>query len=321
MRPSIFGRTIVYTAVAVAAASLVFLFAAFYASDAILLNANSSELLKAALFASALLGDKQPNQEMAEKLSTIAGYRVTLVDRSGKVLAETSTDAAAMGSHEDRPEIQDAFLFGQGAAARISTTTGERTLYAAARAGKMSESYVVRLALPLPGFATRLGNSFLLFALFLGIVAALSIGVGYALKRHIAAPLSRLANKAESYLEKYPEASSCSWALPAELALVDQALDRLFLSVQEKKQESLALGAKFSSILEAAGEGVIAVDQSLTIVEANSASARLFSRTVNDLLGKPFAQATSNREAEKIFLLCLETKAEVSKTIDRKSVV
>jgi two-component system phosphate regulon sensor histidine kinase PhoR len=75
------------------------------------------------------------------------------------------------------------------------------------------------------------------------------------------------------------------------------------------------LGAKFSSIIEAAGAGVIAVDQMLTVVEANSASARLFSRTVKDLLGKPIAQATSNKETEKIFLRCLESNAEVSKTI------
>jgi two-component system phosphate regulon sensor histidine kinase PhoR len=315
MRPSIFGRTIVYTAVAVAAASLVFLFAALYASDAILLNANSVELSKTAALASAFLGEAQPSQELADKIHEITGYRVTLVDRGGKVLAETSSLATAIGDHGDRPEIRGAFLAGRSTASRTSATTGERTLYAATLVGGTAGSYVIRLALPLPRFASRLGDSSLFFALFLGIVALLSLGASYALKRYIASPLSQLAKKAESYLEKFPEKSSDSWTLPAELALVDQALDTLVRSVQEKKQESEALSAKFSSIIEAAGEGVIAVDQTLTIVEANSASARLFSRTVKDLLGKPIAQATSSREAEKIFLRCMEDNAEVSKTI------
>lgn len=315
MKPSIFRRSLAYIAGALAAASLALLLTALYVSDRIILEANSAELSKTALLAAAFLGEAPPSQEHARMIASATGYRVTLVDKDGRVLADSSAAPFAMGNHSGRPEIREAFLSGKGSAVRNSETTGKRTLYAAVTSGPRTEPFVLRLALPLPGLGTRIGESALLAILFLAVLAVLSLAASLALKRHIALPLAQLARKAEAYLGGTDRLDPALAAVPAEMAVVDQALDKLVQSVKERTQESMTLGARLASILEAAGEGIVAADQDLRIVEANSAAARLFSRSIRDLIGKPLAQATSSREAEKVFLQCLESREEVSKTI------
>lgn len=315
MKPSIFRRSLAYIAGALAAASLALLLSALYVSDRIILEANSAELSKTALLAAAFLGEAPPSQDHARMIASATGYRVTLVEKGGRVLADSSTAPFAMESHGGRPEIREAFLTGNGAAARISETTGKRTLYAAVAAGPKADPYALRLALPLPGLGARIGESALLAISFLAVLSVLSLAASLALKRHIALPLAQLARKAEAYLGGTDKLDQALAAVPAEMAVVDQALDKLVQSVKERTQESRALGARLASILEAAGEGIVAADEDLRIVEANTAAAKLFSRSINDLIGKPLGQATSSRESEKIFLQCMESRAEISKTI------
>jgi len=56
---------------------------------------------------------------------------VTILDGEGKVIAETDPEAAALGSHLERPEIQEARIRGRGSATRYSRTMKEEMIYVA----------------------------------------------------------------------------------------------------------------------------------------------------------------------------------------------
>lgn len=57
--------------------------------------------------------------------------RVTLIDPTGKVVADSEADVNAMDNHLNRPEIQRARTDGRGKASRFSTTLKESMLYVA----------------------------------------------------------------------------------------------------------------------------------------------------------------------------------------------
>ena len=65
------------------------------------------------------------------EIADIARARVTIIDGEGKVIAETDPEAAALGSHLERPEIQEARVRGRGSATRYSRTMKEEMIYVA----------------------------------------------------------------------------------------------------------------------------------------------------------------------------------------------
>jgi two-component system phosphate regulon sensor histidine kinase PhoR len=86
------------------------------------------------LMAHAGLVDLYPLKEIlsrVEEIARIARARVTVIDREGKVIAETDKEAAILGSHLERPEIQEARVRGKGSATRYSRTLKEEMIYVA----------------------------------------------------------------------------------------------------------------------------------------------------------------------------------------------
>lgn len=87
---------------------------------------------------------------LADRLGRAMGMRVTVVDARGRVVGDSSLDAAALAalpSHADRPEVRTAREQGSGVARRLSATLGQDLLYVAVRF--RSDGAVVRVAQPL----------------------------------------------------------------------------------------------------------------------------------------------------------------------------
>jgi len=67
----------------------------------------------------------------AQELGLAAGARVTLIDRTGRVLADSEADASQMENHSARPEVASALRGTPGSASRKSATTRTDFLYVA----------------------------------------------------------------------------------------------------------------------------------------------------------------------------------------------
>src|SRR5208283_4140835 len=70
--------------------------------------------------------------EITVQAARAAGARITVMDSTGKVLADSEVDLAKVDNHADRPEIISA-LHGQvGSSTRVSHSLGTELLYVAA---------------------------------------------------------------------------------------------------------------------------------------------------------------------------------------------
>jgi two-component system phosphate regulon sensor histidine kinase PhoR len=77
-------------------------------------------------------------------LAAIAHARITLVDKSGKVTADSSADPTVMENHVNRPEIDSALHGKSSSNTRVSRTMSEKYLYLAVPI----QSGALRLAVP-----------------------------------------------------------------------------------------------------------------------------------------------------------------------------
>lgn len=87
----------------------------------------------------------RPLQEVVQEEAKAAGARATVIDQTGKVLADSEADAEAMENHAHRPEFETALRGATGRDQRQSRTVGIPFLYIAAP----TANGAVRLAYPL----------------------------------------------------------------------------------------------------------------------------------------------------------------------------
>lgn len=134
-------------------------------------------------------------------LARMSGDRITLVGAGGMVLFD-SVAGPIPQSHADRPEIRAAWASGEGSARRLSDTTREDTLYAAARlpigTAEREDRTVVRVARPL----TEVRSSTEDLTRFARNVQAAAISVSFLLSLlsaiQFVRPLRRVADAAKA---------------------------------------------------------------------------------------------------------------------------
>ena len=89
--------------------------------------------------------------------------RLTLVDSSGTVLADTNADPGTMENHGNREEILEALASGRGESSRYSATLTEKTIY---RAVLLDNGNVLRVSVSQETvFALIAGIGCLVFAI------------------------------------------------------------------------------------------------------------------------------------------------------------
>ena len=116
-------------------------------------------------------------------------YRITWIDKNGKVLYDNQADASTMENHSDREEIQEAMKSGFGESSRYSNTLSVKQLYAAER---LSDKSVIRVSIDQkPAWIVLLGISPSI--LFVGIFAVLiSMWLASRLSWKIVEPINNL---------------------------------------------------------------------------------------------------------------------------------
>lgn len=93
----------------------------------------------------ALVTGKTSNIDL-HSLARAAGARITRIDHTGRVLADTEAAAERMGNHADRPEMRAALEGRGGSDIRTSATVGMKFLYVGV---PLADRGALRLAVPL----------------------------------------------------------------------------------------------------------------------------------------------------------------------------
>ena len=218
--------------------------------------------------------DKNAAEAWASRLEEHP-YRITLINRSGQVIFDSFADSPAMENHLDRAEFQAAINTGIGTARRRSATLGQDFIYAAMAVYDSNSAFagVIRLSFLAPGLSFYLLDSALPFLLGgFAIVLGAFLGL-YAFSR-------RLSYSAEKEL--------------------DAKLKKKTLELKVKTEQAEAEDRRREVILNSMFDGVIALDNSLTVILANPRLCSLFGvKTEKDALGMSLLSFSRSTELEE----------------------
>lgn len=213
-------------------------------------------------------------EPVIDHLAEGAAFRITLIDRQGKVVADSEVSGQKLSeleNHANRPEVKEALSQGWGESLRYSTSIQREMLYVA----RPFPEGVIRISMPLTYLNKPLQElkSVLFYGLWVGGIVSALISLWVA--RRFSKPLRELTFAAQAmsrknFQVKVPvhgndEISSLAKSFN-ELSKILGGL------VQELSEEKNLLRATLDSMVE----GLIVLDPSGKIVIANPAFKNMF---------------------------------------------
>ena len=266
----------------------------------------------ARLVRESLPADRVQWQGTVRRYSLQTGFRITLIDAQGNVVADSDFPDGplpAIENHASRTEVRAALEGQTGQARRHSATVGRDLMYVAVPGGPGA----VRVAEDLE----RVNGIVHRTQLSVGGAALLALLVGVALAlvaaRSVSRPLIGLAAAARSIAAGTPPRFPRSGvseidALVRSLREMHHQLDDRFEAIRNEKAESAA-------VVEAMSEGVIAADDRGRITTANPSARRLLGYAADAPLPE-LPQIFRSREARELVDTVLAGDADASRTLD-----
>jgi two-component system, OmpR family, phosphate regulon sensor histidine kinase PhoR len=255
-------------------------------------------------------------QSWAGQYGALTGFRITLIDTGGKVLADNQSDPAQMDNHSNRPEFQQALDEGIGSSIRFSRTLGKNELYLAHRVSQPGlPNLVLRLAQPLQevskGFHSTERDLFLI-SLFPFLLA---LGLGYFLTRS----LIRRIGSIEEFSKNIADGNLSARVKEAgtdELGSLARSLNANADKMQRYINELAGEKNRITAILESMQAGVLATDAEGRVSLMNQALARILEVDTQASLGRKALEIVRNAELKEIFDNVLKEKRELTATLE-----
>lgn len=278
-------------------------------------------LRAAALMADELLAERWPEapaedvQTLVRRMGQRTDLRVTLIDLTGRVLADSHEgDLAAveaMENHRDRTEFIEAKRGGAGAATRLSPTLGERFRYIAilveTPAGRPLG--VVRTAHPMSQLAAQIA-ALEKWTWAIGVaVAAAAIALAWWILARLTQPMRSLAAAAEALVAgqsdvRLPVAADANDEIGAMARALAESRKRLAQGERQLQSTSQTQ----ATVLEGMAESVIAVDRSERILFANASAGRALGFDVRLSEGTTLLEAVRSHELREAVQTALRSR-------------
>lgn len=228
-------------------------------------------LRRQALLAARLV-EAAPGGAAGARVAALAeetGARVTLIARSGVVLADSAERPEAMENHAGRPEVARALEGGTGVAYRLSRTLGREMIYVAVPV--RGEAAVVRLSLPL----TRVRAALLhVGAVLFGLVLAVAAGMFWLALRQTATvtrPLEAMTEAARS-LAAGDLSHRVRVAGARELQVLARSINQMADALAERITEASTGRDLLDSVLTGLPSGVLVFDRGGRLMGVNPAA-------------------------------------------------
>ena len=291
MRTRIFAKLFAASLVLIAACMLTMNVLIQRAWEAMLRSEIESSLReKTLLFAQQVAAAPRDSlQQITKQAGTAANERATVIDSSGKVLADSEADPATMENHATRPEFAQALQGQVGTATRSSRTVGVDFLYEAAPI----PGGAVRLAHPLSavrGANRRVRNDVLKSSAVAALVALVLACIATQL---IGRRLARITDFAER-IAAGDLSARIQEESGDEIAHVASALDKTARKLEDGFRAVESSRQTLETLLNSMQEAVIAVAEDGRVLWANQRMERLLPSGIR--MGEPLVQSARDPE-------------------------
>ena len=239
--------------------------------------------------------------QITKQAAKEANERATVIDSSGKVLADSEADPATMENHAGRPEFAQALQGQMGTATRSSATVGVDFLYAAVPI----PGGAVRLAHPLSAVRDanrRVRNDVLKSS---AVAALIALVLAFIATQLIGRRLARITDFAER-IAAGDLSARIQEESGDEIAHVASALDKTARKLEEGFRAVDSSRQTLETLLNSMQEAVIAVSEDGRVLWANQRMERLLPSGIR--MGEPLVQSARDPEILRAVQAAIESR-------------
>jgi two-component system phosphate regulon sensor histidine kinase PhoR len=249
-------------------------------------------------------------------LADISRSRVTLIDASGRVKADSEKDLAQMDTHLNRPEIQEARIKGQGEAIRYSRTLAVDMLYIAlpVTQGSGVTGYI-RFARPLFEVKRSVDQqySYIYKCLLIAIIPSLIIA--FLLAGKLISPIEKVI----SYTHKICIGEASGTLLIEsndDVGQLEKDINRLVQDEQERVRIAHEEKAKLEAAFASMAEGVLVINNQNRIEFLNESLKEMLGKEgITDILDKTPLEAFRNVDLQDALALFRDSGGPIVREI------
>ncbi len=264
-----------------------------------------------------LLDEGKPEMldAFVKKFGSKINTRITIVDREGRVLADTEEDPETMNNHKFRPEIAAALLGRKGRSVRFSNTVGADMLYVGLpieREGQLSE--VLRVSLYVKDIERLYAGIRASIWRIIIILSLLSMAGAFFFSRNLSRPIKKMKSASERiasgdfgtrvFLKNRDELKDLADGMNA----MAERIQHSFNEMSRQKEE-------LNSILASMADALLAIDERGKIRFANEIFREIFQ--VESPEGKFYWEAVRHREFSDFIKDVQQEKKNATKEIEK----
>jgi len=264
------------------------------------------------------VSDVPPSQleDWTRQAAARARARITVVDPSGVVLADSEHDPETVENQAVRPEIREAYQGRVGASVRHSDTLDRDLCYVALPVRYSTKSgFVLRLALPLEELDTAIAavRWRIVRASVLAFVAALLLVYLFS------ANFTRRVRRLQSFAETFVHQRGTGTLLPDaddELGALARSLNQMTAETQDLVERLKLESARREAILSSMVEGVLAVDHAARITFCNESFTRILGLPAGNLERRPLVELVRDPELLEMLHQVISSGAAVKRRLE-----
>lgn len=248
-----------------------------------------------------MLRDRRSLTAAVRPLSRSCGTRVTIIDPSGTVLADSDADPSGMENHADRPEFRRAIAGQVGAARRYSPTLRRTMVYVAVPIPDAHRpEAVIRVSKAAVAIDARPTVVYTEIALAVAATAIIAGLASFLAARGVSIPLRRLRDAADK-LAAGDLTARAPLADTEEFAGLADTLNSMASRLDEQMRSSAQQGREQQAILAGMKEGVVAVGADDRILILNPTAEQLLGVTMDSVRGKTVQEAIRHPGLQRFF--------------------
>jgi two-component system phosphate regulon sensor histidine kinase PhoR len=233
---------------------------------------------------------QEPIPAWVETMAAATGFRFTVIDGAGTVVADSHDEAGGMENHSDRIEVAAALEGEIGRSSRLSESTGFDQLYLAVPA---DDGMVLRLSVAARDLAAETWpyrSAIIVIAVVVGLIGVAAIAW---MARRLSRPIADLTGQTLALVET----DSTHPVVRSGVREIDQlatAISRLDTENRIRVQEAEQASATLEVVLGALPQGTVLFNDDDEVVYANPSAYQLLGAVPDVLSGLvPFSFQTA----------------------------
>ncbi len=250
-------------------------------------------------------------QDFSYQASSGTRVRLTLIQYSGSVLADSHSDPFYMENHFDRPEVQQALRASIGRAKRYSSTMQEEMFYTAIPVP--TRNLIVRTSISVEDINRQLKYMYIRLTLSSLIILFFAVVFSYVYAKTASSVMTSIKNVAKHYASG-DFSVSLEPAQNAELNELSAAVNSMGMQLKQKINTITSQKDELQAMLNSMKEPVILIDEKLRIREFNPSASEYVISDVSQEGGYLLKQL-NNVEITELVETALKTRSYQEKII------